>query len=109
LVGEPAKTKARRYPRIELPKGMLVAWKGGGRRQVSRVRTLALGGLYITTAEPPPAGTILSLVLELPGGVVRARATVRYTEAGKGMGISFSGMGTEEHARLVRLVKRLLG
>lgn len=107
-MGETAKTKARRYQRIELPKGMLVAWKGGGLRQVSRVRTLGLGGLYITTAEPPPAGTTVSLVFDVPGGKVRARAAVRYAEAGKGMGISFSGMRPEEHARLARLLKRLV-
>ncbi len=108
-MSEPAKKAARRYPRIELPKGMLVAWRGGGQQQVSRVRTLALGGLYITTPNPPAAGTILSLVFETPGGDVRARATVRYADAGKGMGIAFMGMGSEGHARLARLLKRLLG
>ncbi len=108
-MAEPTKKASRRYPRIELPKGMLVAWRGGGRRQVSRVRTLALGGLYITTPDPPAAGSIIYLVFNIPGGEVRARATVSYVEAGKGMGIAFRGMGTAGHARLARLLKRLQG
>lgn len=108
-MAEPGKKAPRRYPRIDLPKGMQVAWRGGGRQEVSRVRTLALGGLYVTTPNPPAAGTILTLVFETPSGDVRARATVRYAETGKGMGIAFTGMGTEGHARLAQLLKRLLG
>ncbi len=100
--------KKRRYPRVKLPKGMLVAWQGGGKRHVSRVGTLALGGLFITTPEPPPLGTVLKLAFEVPGGHVTARATVRDVRPGKGMGIEFIGMKPEERARLVQLLKRLL-
>ena len=33
----------RKYERISLPKGMTVAWYGGGDSQVSRVKTLGSG------------------------------------------------------------------
>ena len=98
----------RRYPRIGLPKGMLVAWQGTGERIVSRVGTLGLGGLFISTAEPPPVGDIVRLFFEVPGGEVRARAVVRDSRSGKGMGVEFTSMGHEDRARLDRLVKRLL-
>jgi hypothetical protein len=37
----------RRYQRISLPEGMFVAWYGGGEQQVSRVKTLGMGGLFL--------------------------------------------------------------
>lgn len=102
-------TKNRRYARVGLPKGMLVAWQWGGERVVSRVGTLGLGGLFITTPQPPAAGEIVSLFFEVPGGEVRARAVVRDSQQGKGMGIEFIAMGHEAQARLNHLLKRLVG
>jgi PilZ domain-containing protein len=85
-----------------------VAWQGTGIRYVSRVTTLGMGGIFISTAEPPPVGSILKLLFELPGGEVRARAIVRSVEPGKGMGVEFTGMGFEARARLHQVLKRLL-
>ena len=56
--------KNRRYPRVGLPKGMLVAWQSTGERIVSRVATVGLGGLFISTPEPPPAGETVKLFSE---------------------------------------------
>lgn len=101
-------SKARRYDRIALPKGMLIAWQSSGERTVSRIGTLGLGGLFIYTEEPPPRGEIIKLFFEVPGGDVRARAVVRDSQPGKGMGIEFTAMGAEERGRLHQLLKRLL-
>ncbi len=100
--------KKRRYPRVGLPKGMLVAWQGAGQRIVSRVGTVGLGGLFIRTPQPAPVGDIVKLFFEVPGGEVRARAVVRDSQPGKGMGVEFTSMGSESRARLDRLLKRLL-
>ena len=102
-----AKAKDRRYTRVELPKGMLVAWEHYGRRKVSRVQVLALGGLFISTAAPPPVGDMIQLIFEVPGGDVRARAMIRDSQPGKGMGIEFTSMESEARARLNRLMKVL--
>ena len=101
-------TRSRRYQRVGLPKGMLIAWQSGGERIVSRVATLGLGGLFILTPEPPPVGEIVKLIFEVPGGEVRARAVVRDSQPGKGMGVEFTSMGHEARARLHRVLKRLL-
>ncbi|HEY4818385.1 MAG TPA: hypothetical protein VIH67_13220 [Candidatus Acidoferrum sp.] len=58
----------RRFPRVALPKGMLVTWQHSGGRSVSRVSTLGLGGLLIATSEPPPIGTLVKIVFDAPGG-----------------------------------------
>src|SRR6202040_450284 len=62
----------RQYPRISLPKGMYVAWHGGDLQLFSRVRTLGMGGLFISVPNPPPVGTKLRLAFEVPGGNVQA-------------------------------------
>jgi len=63
-----ATKKTRRYPRVGLPKEILVAWQSGAERIVSRVGTLGLGGLFISTPEPPAVGEIVKLFFEVPGG-----------------------------------------
>lgn len=99
---------ARRYQRIDLPKGMLVAWEASGKRIVSRVATLGLGGLFISTPVPPPVGEVLRLIFQVPDGEVRARAVVRDCRPGRGMGVAFTWMNQEARAKLHQLLKRLL-
>ena len=101
------KKKIRRYVRVALPKGMLVAWEHSGIRKVSRVGVLAVGGLFITTPDPPPVGDAIQMIFEVPGGEVRARAVVRDSQRNKGMGVEFTSMGQEARALLNRLMKIL--
>jgi hypothetical protein len=103
-----SESKNRRYPRIGLPRGLYVAWQGLGKRVVSRVETLGMGGLFVQVPNPPPIGETVRLYFEVPGGEVRARAVVRNSQEGKGMGVEFTSMGQEGRARLNRLLKRLL-
>ena len=97
----------RRYVRVALPKGMLVAWQCVDGRGMSRVVTLGLGGLFISTPDPAPVGTLVKLLFDVPGGEVRARAMVKNTKPGEGMAVAFIDMGYEDRARLNQLVKRL--
>jgi len=97
----------RRFARVALPKGMLVAWEHNGGRSVSRVATLGLGGLFISTSDPPIIGTLIKIVFDVPGGEVRARAIVKNVKAGKGMAVSFVEMGHADRARLAQLLKKL--
>ena len=99
--------KQRRYTRVRIPKGLLVAWEHDGRRTVSRITILALGGLFITTTDPPPNGDHLRLIFEIPGGEVRAYAIVRDCQPGKGMGIEFRVMEATSRKRLHDLIKVL--
>jgi len=100
--------KERRYPRVGLPRGMFVAWQGAGERMVSRVATLGLGGLFLLVSEPPAVGDVIRLYFEVPGGEVRARAVVRSSMAGQGMGVEFTAMDPEARGRLSQLLRRLL-
>ena len=98
----------RRYPRIGLPRGMSVAWQVCGERIVSRVQTLDLGGLFMDAAKPAQVGEMIQLFFEVPGGEIRARAVVRISQPGRGMGVEFTAMQPEARARLQKLLSRLL-
>lgn len=99
--------KVRKYPRVSVPKGAIVAWEHAGVRKVSSVSVLALGGLFISTKEPPPVGDAIKVVFEVPGGEVRARAVVCDSQPGKGMGIQFTSMAPDARARLSKLMNTL--
>ena len=107
-MAESAAPKKRRYPRVSPPKTIHVAWQTSGRRGLSRVSIFGLGGLFLHEADPPPAGAIIQLFFEVPGGQVRARGTVRSVEPGRGMGVEFMQMRPEERARLASTIKELL-
>jgi hypothetical protein len=106
-LGQETKTVKRRFPRVKLPKGMLVAWQHTGGRSVSRVGTLGLGGLFISTSDPPSVGAVVKIVFDVPGGEVRARAIVKNVKAGQGMAVAFIEMGYADRARLDQLLKKL--
>jgi PilZ domain len=106
-MSEESTREKRRYSRAELPKGMRVAWEGSGKRFVSRVFDLSLGGVFIPTPDPPPVGTSVKLVFEISGKNIRARAIVRRSVSGNGMGVEFVAMGYEERGLLVRILKGL--
>jgi PilZ domain len=104
----PSFAKNRRYPRISLPRGMFVAWQATGKRTVSRVGTLGVGGLFIHTPDPPSVGDSIKVYFDVPAGEVRARAVVRTSYPGRGMGIEFTSMTPEARGQLYHLLRKLL-
>lgn len=99
--------RARRYERIGLRPGPLVAWQGPGGRAVSRLATLGLGGVFIEAAEPAAIGEGIKMVFRVAGREVTARAFVRNALPGKGMGVEFISMRPEDRVRLDRLLRKL--
>jgi hypothetical protein len=102
-----AKTGERRHQRISLPNGMVVTWYGGGDQQESRVKTLSLGGLFLS-GRAKPVGTELKLIFQVPDGMVFADAIVRNNVPGEGMGVEFTKINPQDRALLERLLNRLL-
>ena len=100
----------RRHPRVKAPDGMLVGWQVGTQRFVSRLDNIALGGLFIRTPNPPPAASLVKVVVSLPTGTgeVQARGVVRRVAPSRGMGVEFTAMNPEDRGRLSGLLKPLL-
>jgi len=87
---------------------MTVTWYGGGQQQVSRVQTLSMGGLFLCGSITQRVGTDLTLVFEVPGGMILAEAVVRNIVPGEGMGVEFTKMNPQSQALLDELLTRLL-
>jgi hypothetical protein len=85
---------------------MLAGWKSAGEGSTSRVESMGLGGLYLLTANPLSTGSPIELVLELPTGEFHARAIVRRSTPGKGMGVQFIQISPEDRAKLNLFVAR---
>lgn len=102
-------TDKRRFPRMTLPCGMSIAWQANKRRDISRVTSLSLGGLFIEVAEPARVGDALQVQFDIPGGAVHAKAIVRRSIKGKGMGVEFTELPASARAGLHQLMQKLLG
>jgi hypothetical protein len=98
----------RRHQRVATPKGVWVAWQNDKLQNVSRVRDLNVGGLFIATPTPLPTGTVLPLLMSVPEGEIRGKATVRNLVPGEGMGVQFTEISADNQIRLDKLVARLL-
>jgi tetratricopeptide (TPR) repeat protein len=66
-----------------------------------------MGGIFLFVAQPLSPGTSIELIFDVPSGEVRARGLVRHGRPGRGMGVQFVHMGSEERARLHRFVQQL--
>jgi hypothetical protein len=107
MTSEPlCETPSRRYQRISLPKGMDVTWYGAGDQQVSRVKAIGMGGLFLA-GRVKPVGTSLKLLFQIPGGMVFADAVVRSIAPGDGMGVEFTRISPQNQALLEQLLSRL--
>jgi len=86
-----------------------VSWQpaGANASNVSRVRDLSIGGVFVSTQAPAPVGTTVKLLFALPEGEVRVEGVVRYADSKKGMGVEFTRMGTGDGARFRELLRRL--
>jgi PilZ domain len=106
---EESGVEKRRQPRVILPRGMTITWRGRGESVISRVQTISAGGLSIAAPEPPPSGELLHLRFEVPTGEITAQAIVRHSHDGEGMGIEFVAMPDEARSHLNHLLEKLLG
>ena len=85
-----------------------MAWQEPkGSRNVSRVRDVSAGGVFISTTADVPVGTTLELLFALPEGETRVSGIVRYADPAKGIGVEFTGMGAGDRARLQEMLRRL--
>jgi len=92
---------------MKAPRSAVVAWKTSEQKEVSRVTTIALGGLFIQTKNPQKKGSTLQMLVVTPRGYVRVRANVRSVIAGEGMGVAIVSMDPEDRGKLERWLMQL--
>jgi hypothetical protein len=93
--------------RVQTPSGVWVYWYCGGRDDVSRVRNLSLGGLFVETPTSRSVGSTAKLEFLVQEGQIRANAVVRRAEPGRGLALKLTTVNDEDRPLLAALMNRL--
>jgi uncharacterized protein (TIGR02266 family) len=99
-------TNEERAPRLEVQLEVSIASESNF--YAGFTENLSEGGVFVATHTPRPLGSVVDLVIDLPGqDPIRTRGVVRwlraYSEASDtspGMGIRFEGLSPEDTARI---------
>jgi len=94
---------------MQAPEDVWVIWKCQGREDVSRVKDMSMGGLFIETRQPKAQGVMARLDFLVQEGQIRADAVVRHASAGAGLGLKFIALSEQDRPQLAALLKRLRG
>ena len=84
-----------------------VLWQCNGEEDVSRIKDLSAGGLFLQTPNPRPMGVTIRLDFLVQEGEIKAEAIVRHTRQGAGVGLKFSALSEQGKPRLEALLTRL--
>jgi hypothetical protein len=106
----PVTSPSRRLTsRVSAPADVWVYWKCQGREDVSCVRDMSMGGLFIETPEPRAEGVLTRLHFLVQEGQIRADAVVRHAKSGVGIGLKFTALSDQDGPKLSALLNRLRG
>lgn len=97
----------RRTSRTPIPDNVWIIWSRDGHDEISRVRDLSLGGLFVEMATPRAVGAAAILEFLVPEGQIGADAVVRHLRPGHGVGLKFTAMKNGDRSHLVALLKLL--
>lgn len=99
----------RKSLRVDVQEGIRVYWSCAERSDVSRIRNLSFGGVFIETPKPQSVGAKAEIDFLVEEGQIRTKAVVRHTEGASGMGLEFTRVAQEDRAHLGALLTRLRG
>jgi hypothetical protein len=106
----PVTSPSRRLTsRVPAPADVWVYWKCQGREDVSCVRDISMGGLFIETPQPRADGVLTRLHFLVQEGQIRADAVVRHAKSGAGIGLKFTALSEQDRPKLAALLNRLRG
>jgi PilZ domain len=101
-------TPSRRLAaRVEAAGEIWAYWHCGGRDDISRIRDIGLGGVFLETSVAKELGSLASLHLLVSEGQIRADAIVRHTSPGRGLGLKFTALPDQDRPHLAALLRRL--
>lgn len=82
-------------------------WRCHGREDVSLVRNMSMGGLFIETPTQKAQGVQTKLDFLVQEGQIRADAVVRHAKAATGLGLKFTALSEQDRPKLAALLTRL--
>lgn len=84
-----------------------MCWRCNGIEEVSRVRDLSAGGLFIAATSSRPVGAKARLNFLVQEGQIRAEGIVRHIVPGNGLGLKFTAVTEQDSPHLAALLTRL--
>jgi hypothetical protein len=97
----------RRSSRVPASEDVWTYWESHPHRDVSRVRDLSPGGLFVETRARKKEGELVRLHFLVQEGHIRAEAVVRHVEVGRGFGVKIESLTAQDAPQLRRLLSRL--
>jgi hypothetical protein len=97
---------SRLNSRIESKNSVWVYWECNGDRDVSRIKDMSVGGLFIETPRIKRLGAAILHFL-VQEGQIRANAIVRHVKPGGGLGLKFKAVSEKDRPHLAALMRRL--
>jgi PilZ domain len=104
---EPVFPRRRHKSRVDAAEVVLVIWSCDGRDEISQVRDLSFGGLFVETPSPKAVGATATLDFLVQEGQLRADAVVRHLKPGQGVGLQFTAIMDGDGPHLAILLNRL--
>jgi hypothetical protein len=93
--------------RAESGNSVWVYWECTGDCDLSRVKNLSAGGLFIETRRTKRLGAKANLHFLVQEGQIRANAIVRHVKPGGGLGLKFEAVSEKDRPNLAALMRRL--
>jgi hypothetical protein len=107
MSNKPASPARRFTSRVETPAGVWVDWRCDGREDISQVRNMSLGGLFVETPMSRRLGSTVQLEFLVQEGQIRADSVIRRVEPGRGLALKFTAVSDQDSPRLTTLMNRL--
>jgi len=97
----------RRMMRMPATRDVWVYWECGGLGDVSKVRDLSTGGLFIETSRGRKKGDFVQIHFLVPEGQISLDGVVAQAQPTEGLGLKFQGLGTRDITKLSLLLERV--
>ena len=97
----------RFHTRVESKDRVWVYWECSERRDLSRVKNISVGGLFLETLTLEHIGTTAHLHFLVDEGEIRADAIVQHVRPGNGLGLKFHAVPEKDRPNLTALLARL--
>lgn len=94
-------------PRAEAGDPVYTFWYCDGQAELSHVRNLNLGGIFIETSVRKELGALVELHFLVSEGQICARAAVCHAEPGRGLGLKFTAINDRDRLHFGALMRRL--
>ena len=97
----------RRVMRLPATRDVWVYWECGGRADVSHVRDLSGGGIFIETKWRRTKGDLVRVHFLVQEGQISMDGVVAQTQALEGLGLKFQAVATKDIFKLTSLLERV--